>query len=145
MSTVKRELNKRSRIAIGITVFVTAIIVLISGYFVGSGFMTRADVILLDYSVSEDGTEITLHTAVMSSMGYIGRFNDNGGGLKPHYLTFYSTFGGFNSSFGAKDEFKLKVDEHATEIWFNRPDGGYELVLQKDSNTEEWIKPNIKS
>ena len=139
---IKRKLHKRSRIMIGITVFVTAIIVLLSTYFIGSGFMIRTDVALLDYSVSETGTEIILHTAVMSSMGYTRGFDDNGGGVKPHYLTFYSTFGGFNSSLGAKYEFELKVDEHDTEIWFNRADGGYELVLQKDSNTGEWVRPN---
>ena len=28
-----------------------------------------------------------------------------------------------------------------TEIYFNRPDGGYELVLVKEEATGEWIRP----
>lgn len=140
LNAIKRKLNKRSRTIVGITVLVTTVIVLLGSYFIGSGFMTRNDVALLDYSVSEDGTEIIFHTAVMSSMGYTRGFYDNGGGVKPHYLTFYSTFGGFNSSLGAKSDFVLDIDENDTEIWFNRADGGYELVLQKDCNTNEWIR-----
>ena len=104
-------------------------------------FLTRNDVVLLDYSVSEDGTEITLNTTIPTSMGYIRGFKDNGGGVKPHYLTFYSTFGGLNSSFGAKHEFELELDKTDTEIWFNRADGGYELVLQKNEETGEWVRP----
>lgn len=74
-------------------------------------------------------------------MGYIRGFADKGGGVKPHYLTFYATFGGFNSSFGAENQFTLELDENDTEIYFNRADGGYELVLQKDAETGEWVRP----
>lgn len=104
--------------------------------------MKKTDVALGEYSVSEDGTKLTFHTGVMSSMGYIRGFKDNGGGVKPHYLTFYSTFGGLNSSFGAKSEFELELDENDTEIYFGRSDGGYELVLQKDIDTGEWVRAN---
>lgn len=68
-------------------------------------------------------------------------FQDKSGGVKPHYLTFYNTFGGFNSSFGAKDHFVLELNPDDTEIYFNRPNNGYELVLQKDSDTGEWMRP----
>lgn len=74
-------------------------------------------------------------------MGYIRGFKDVGGREKPHYLTFYSTFGGLNSSFGAKNEFILELGENDSEIYFNRKDGGYELVLQKNIETGEWVKP----
>ena len=74
-------------------------------------------------------------------MGYIRGFEDQGGGEKPHYLTFYSTFGGLNSSFGAKHEFELELSEMDTEICFNRPDGGYALVLYKDPGTGVWTRP----
>lgn len=47
------------------------------------------DVVLVDYSVSEDGTEITLDVGIPTSIGYIRGFKDNGGGVKPHYLTFF--------------------------------------------------------
>ena len=95
----------------------------------------------LHYSVAEDGTAITLGVQVSSSMGYVRGFKDNGGGVKPHYLTFYSTFGGLNSSFGTVNAFVLELDPDDTEIYFNRPDNGYELVLIKEEATGEWIRP----
>ena len=128
----------KKNIAISIT---TAVIILTLFILVGTGFNKRMDVELFDYSVSDNGKEMTLKIFIPSSMGYTRGFNDVGGIEKPHYLTFYSTFGGFNSSFGAKSEFILEIDEDDSEIYFNRRDGGYELVLQKNVETGEWIKP----
>lgn len=119
---------------------VAIIVILTASYFVGTGFTKRTDVILTDYSVSEDGTQITLNASVSSSMGYTRGFKNNGGGVKSHYLTFYSTFGGVNSKLGAKNEFVLEVNEDDSEIYFNRAGGGYELVLQKNTETGEWEK-----
>ena len=92
-------------------IMLAVVVVLSSLYFVGTGFFERSDVYLGDYSVSEDGTELTFNASVASSMGFIREYKDNGGGVKPHYLTFYSTFGGLNSSFGAKNEFVLELDK----------------------------------
>ena len=36
-------------------------------------------------------------------MGYVRDYKDEGGGVKPHYLKFYSAWGGMNSAVGAKD------------------------------------------
>lgn len=119
---------------------IAVIVILTASYFVGTGFIERTDVILTDYSVSEDGTQITLNASVSSSMGYIRGFKNNGGGVKSHYLTFYSTFGGLNSKLGAKNEFVLEVNEDDSEIYFNRAGDGYELVLQKNTETGEWEK-----
>ncbi len=130
-------MKKKSIVVITISV----IAVMIMSFFVGTGFTKRVDVVLLDYSVSEDGTKLTFNTGIISSMGYTRGFKDIGGGVKPHYLVFYSSFGGLNSSFGAKSEFELYLDEDDTEIYFNRADGGYELVLQKSTQTGEWEKP----
>lgn len=121
-------------------VIIAAIGILMVSFVIGTGFTKRTDVILTDYSVSEDGTKIILKTSVASSMGYVRGFKNDGGGVKPHYLTFYATFGGLNSTFGAKNEFVLEVDEDDSEIYFNRTDGGYELVLQKDAQTGVWGK-----
>ncbi len=123
-----------------VIIAITAIVVLGLSLLAGSGFRKRPDVVLTDYSVSEDGTKLSFSVGVASSMGYTRGFKDNGGGVKPHYLTFYSTFGGLNSSFGAKSEFELDLAETDTEIWFNRTEGGYELVLQKNAATGEWEK-----
>ena len=120
---------------------VTGLLALTLTLFVGNGFRTRTDVALSGYALSEDGMNMTLHVRVMSSMGYVRSFRDDGGGVKPHYLTFYATFGGLNSSLGAKDEFVLALDKRDTEIYFNRPGGGYELVLQKDGETDQWQRP----
>ena len=128
-------MKNKKLIAISI---VAAIGILTVSFLVGTGFCKRTDVILTEYSVSEDGTEITLKTSFASSMGYIRGYKNNGGGVKSHYLTFYSTFGGLNSTFGAKNEFVLEVDEDDREIYFNRADGGYELVLQKNIETGVW-------
>lgn len=119
----------------------TIIIVLATTFLISTGFHKRTDVVLVDYFVSEDGTAINLGVQVSSSMGYVRGFKNNGGGVKPHYLTFYSTFGGVNSSFGTVNSFTLELEKDDTEIYFNRPDGGYELVLVKDEKTGEWIRP----
>ena len=119
--------------------------VLVATFLISTGFRKRTDVVLVDYSVSEDGTAINLGVQVSSSMGYIRGFKNNGGGVKPHYLIFYSTFGGLNSSLGTVNSFVLELEEDDSEIYFNRPDGGYELVLVKDTKIGEWTKPNEES
>ena len=129
---------KKKRIVL---IALSIIVLLIASFLIGTGFNKRTDVVLANYSVSEDGTTLTFTAAIPTSMGYIRGFKDEGGGVKPHYLTFYSTFGGLNSSFGAKHEFELALDENDTEIYFNRPDGGYALVLQKNPETGEWEWP----
>lgn len=124
-----------------IIVVIAIICILMAGFLVSTGFQKRTDVVLLDYSVSEDGTSITLNVGVPTSAGYIRRFKDNGGGVKPHYLTFYSTFGGINSSLGAKSSYVLEIAPDDTEIYFNRAGDGYEIVLAKDEETDQWLKP----
>ncbi len=119
---------------------ITVIVVLVVVFLIGTGFRKRTDVVLVDYSVSEDGTAISLGVQVSSSIGYVRGFKNNGGGVKPHYLTFYSTFGGLNSSFGTVNSFVLELEADDTEIYFNRPNGGYELVLVKDEETGEWLR-----
>lgn len=122
-------------------IFIVAIIILYFSYNIGTGFSEITNVALLDYSLSEDGDELTFSVSIMSSIGLTRGFKDNGGGVKSHYLKFYSTFGGINSTFGAKHEFVLPIDEDDSEIYFNRANGGYELVLQKDKETGKWEMP----
>ena len=120
-------------------IFITAmIVILIAAFLISTGFIKRTDVVLFDYIVAEDGSAISLDVQVSSSMGHTRGFKDNGGGIKPHYLTFYSTFGGLNSSFGAKNSFILELDDDDTEIYFSRPNGGYELVLIKNVDNGKW-------
>lgn len=118
-----------------------AIWLLTAAFLTGTGLMERTDVVMLDYSLSDDGGQLTFRVGVASSMGYTRGFRDAGGGVRPHYLTFYSTFGGLNSSLGAQSEFTLELGPEDTEIYFCRPGGGYELVLVKDPATEQWVRP----
>ena len=74
-------------------------------------------------------------------MGYTRGFKNKGGGIKSHYLTFYSTFGELNSSFGMEKTFVIEIEDDDTEIYFNRPNGGYELVLFKNTDNGEWERP----
>ena len=128
-----------------ILIILLAVLVAFSAiYFVGTGFIERTDVALGEYSVSEDGTVLTFYAGVMSSMGYIRVYKDEGGGVKDHNITFYSTFGGLNSSFGAKNEFVLELDENDSEIYFKRGNRSYKLVLKKNAETGVWERPDSK-
>ena len=103
---------------------------------VSTGFAEKTDVVLMDYSVSGDETELTM--VVGATEGYIRSYDDKGGGIKPHYITFYSTYGGLNSSIGAIKQIQLELGKDDTEIYFKRSDGGYELVLYKDEESRQW-------
>ena len=115
---------KKKTILISALLVIVFAILLIASHLISNGFTKRTDVVLIGYSVSEDGSKLTFKTAVLSSMGFIRGFEDNGGGAKPHYLTF-----------------ELELAETDTEIYFNRANGDYELVLQKNKDTGEWVKP----
>lgn len=123
-------------------VIILALVVVALGllYFIGTGFMEQTSVVLNDYNVSEDGKEIVFDIALTSSMGYVRDYKDKGGGAEPHYLHFYSAFGGLNSSLDAKNEFVLKLEPNDTEIYFSRGNGEYALVLKKNEQTDTWEK-----
>src|SRR5690554_4473552 len=87
-----------------IIISVLAILVAVA-WIIGSGFIKRADVSLVDYSVSENGSEITLQVSVASSMGYVRGFLNNSKEVEVMEMEFYSAFGGLNGSIGAKNEF----------------------------------------
>ena len=112
-------------------------------YFVGTGLSTNTYVYLADYTLSEDGTEIELHTAVSNSIGYLSSMLPIPSG-NVQYVDFYNTFGGINSTLGAKDKFVIEIDENCKGIYFAREDG-YELVLYFDEETKQWIRPIKKT
>lgn len=72
-------MKKKTIVFVTVAVFMT----LLLSFFVGSGFQKRTDVALYDYSLSENGKELTFFAHVSSSMGYIRGFADKGGGVKP--------------------------------------------------------------
>ena len=122
-------------------IIISTIIALVLIAFVGTGFTKNPNVEIIEYSVKEDGSELNFTIGIPYSIGYTRGYKNKGGGIKPHYLNFNNTFGVINSSWGAKLEYVLELDEDDTEIYFNRKDGGYELVLQKNVETGEWERP----
>lgn len=96
-------------------------------------------VMLLKYSVSEDGSKLNFNVGLMSSMGYIRTLNSRDEGNKK-YITFYSTYG-FNSKIGAKHEFQINLDPSCEEIYFYSGSGEFKLKLYKNNETDVWEKP----
>ena len=126
-------LNKKQTIA------VLLIVILAIGSIIGSGFAKKTDVIIYEYTVTEDGSSVTLVAAPTSAFGRARGFEEeiiDG----EHYLTFYRTFGffGFHAS---EINHVLELSPEDTGIYFNRPDGEFELVLEKDPATGEWTQP----
>lgn len=124
---------------VGIIVLVVLCIIVF--YLIVSGFSIQTSAYITDeFAVAADGSEITFKVGVGSSMGCVRGYKDEGGGVKPHYLKFYSAWGGFNSSIGAKNEYVLKLEPEDTEIFVYHGDGGYVLTLQKDVTSGEWYR-----
>ena len=126
-------LNKKQTIA------VLLVVILALGSLIGSGFAQKDDVVVYEYTVAEDGSSVTLVAAPTSAFGRARGFQEeviDGG----HYLTFYRTFGffGFHAS---EINHVLELSPEDTGIYFNRPDGEFELVLEKDPATGEWTQP----
>ena len=69
--------------------------------FVLPGFQRRTDVYLQDFSVSEDGSAVTVQTFTTGSMGYIRAMEAKQIGDEIH-CSFYRCLGGLNSSLGAE-------------------------------------------
>ena len=121
------------------TIAVLLVVVLALASIIGSGFAKKTDVIVYEYTVAEDGTSVNLVAAPTSAFGRARGFEEevkDGG----HYLTFYRTFGffGFHAS---EINHEVALSEEDTGIYFNRPNGEFELVLEKDPATGDWVQP----
>lgn len=117
-------------------VFVVILLLTVMGILIYSTGGKRTDIILNDYTVSEDGNIMTINVGVASSMGYVRtlRLKDDG---DKKYITFYQTYG-LNSKIGAENEFQIELNPSCKGIYFYRGDTGYELVLEKDDKTQGW-------
>jgi len=132
----------KKKILIGIGIVIALIVSLLVIFFVWSGFTKNPNVEIINYSLNEDGSQLSFTIGIPNSIGYTRGYKNKGGGVKSHYLNFYNTFGTIFVSLGAKFDYVLELDEDDTEIYFNRTDGGYELVLQKNEETGEWERPS---
>lgn len=124
----------RKKIVIVLTIIVTAMIALLSIYFVGSGFNKNSSVYINEYYISEDGREITINIGVASSAGYIRKAAVHQQSDGKLYIDFYSAFGGINGHIGAKTSYTLPLDEDTTIIAIYRNTNYYEEVLCKDAD-----------
>ncbi len=124
----------KKKALIAVVLIIVSIIVL---RFVTNGFTRRLDVIILDYSISQDES-ITIKTALAGSMGYIrdAKTEQNGNKL---YVSFYQTFGPLNSNFGAEDTYTIKPNSKCNEIYFQR-DNDWVCVLNKDELSGQWVQ-----
>lgn len=88
-------------------IFVVMIVILTAAM----GFLClggkRDDVVIEDFSVSADGSEMTVHAGVFSSAGYLRKINVS---YDDHavMVDFYSTFG-INNPVGAEDTFVIPL------------------------------------
>lgn len=108
--------------------------------FILPGFQKRTDVFLQDFSVSEDGTVITVQTFSLGSMGFIRAMETKQIHNELH-CSFYCAFGGLNSSFGAKNRFEIRLEgsaKSAESIYFDRGTSFDQLVLERDAGTGVW-------
>lgn len=117
------------------TIIVIALCVVLLGVALCIMGSERTDVVLLDYTVTEDG--ILLKTGVMSSAGYVRSMSvkEKGGEA---LVTFHSTFG-LNNPAGSKNEFLLEVSPHCESVLFKSGQNSFLRVLGKDQYGS-WIK-----
>lgn len=111
--------------------------------FITPGFQKRTDVYLQDFSVSQDGSAVTVQTFTTGSMGYIRAMETKQVGNEIH-CSFYSCFGGLNSGLGAKSRFEIRLEDSAKSaesIYFDRTYFD-QLVLERDADTGEWASPS---
>lgn len=117
-----------------IFVTVSIVIALICIYLIGSGFTKNSSVYIGEYSVSEDGTEITVNVGVASSAGYIRKVIVHQQEAGKMYIDCYSAFGGINGRIGAKTVFTLSLNDDTNRIAIYRGNNHYEEVLWKDTS-----------
>ncbi|MBQ2865450.1 MAG: hypothetical protein IJE90_02890 [Clostridia bacterium] len=119
-----------------IIIAVTAVIALVALYLIAPGFSKNHCARITDFSVSEDGREMTLTidtvpVGVAKSAPKVRKVKENqqfGGRL---FLDCYSAFGGVYGTWGAKSEYVVELDEETNEICLYN--GAYGSVLKKDS------------
>ena len=130
-----RFLMKKFWVTLSILIVLAAGALLISAG-ISAGFQKRSDVHIADFSVSEDGSVITIKTALSSSMGYIRAIETERVNDEVH-CSFYNCFGGLNFGFGSKNCFEIPVDDSCAGIYFDRGSEGESLVLERDPATNE--------
>lgn len=124
--------KKRKVIFVVMTVILTAAM----GFLCLGG--RRDDVMIEDFSVSADGSEMTLKAGIAGSAGYLRkvkvRYDDE---YKTVLVDFYSTFG-INNPVGAEDTFVIPLKPDSENILFNRGDNYYAAFAKGEDG--QWYK-----
>ena len=119
-------------------IFVVMIVILTAAM----GFLClggkRDDVMIEDFSVSADGSEMTLKAGIAGSAGYLRkakvRYDDE---YKTVLVDFYSTFG-INNPVGAEDTFVIPLKPDSENIFFNRGNDYYAAFAKGEDG--QWYK-----
>lgn len=119
-------------------IFVVMIVILTAAM----GFLClggkRDDVMIEDFSVSADGSEMTLKAGIAGSAGYLRkakvRYDDE---YKTVLVDFYSTFG-INNPVGAEDTFVIPLKPDSENILFNRGNDYYAAFTKGEDG--QWYK-----
>ena len=119
-------------------IFVVMIVILTAAM----GFLClggrRDDVMIEDFSVSADGSEMTLKAGIAGSAGYLRkakvRYDDE---YKTVLVDFYSTFG-INNPVGAEDTFVIPLKPDSENILFNRGNDYYAAFAKEADG--QWYK-----
>ena len=110
-------MDKKTNKKMKILVAAAAVLIVLAVCFLCLGGK-RDDVMIEDFSVSADGSEMTVHAGVFSSAGYLRKINVS---YDDHavMVDFYSTFG-INNPVGAEDTFVIPLKPDSENILFNR-------------------------
>ena len=130
-------MDKKTNKKMKILVAAAAVLIVLAVCFLILGGK-RDDVMIEDFSVSADGSEMTLKAGIAGSAGYLRkakvRYDDE---YKTVLVDFYSTFG-INNPVGAEDTFVIPLKPDSENILFNRGDNYY-AALAKDADGR-WYK-----
>lgn len=130
-------MDKKTNKKMKILVAAAAVLIVLAVCFLILGGK-RDDVMIEDFSVSADGSEMTLKAGIAGSAGYLRkakvRYDDE---YKTVMVDFYSTFG-INNPVGAEDTFVIPLKPDSENILFNRGNNYY-AALAKDADGR-WYK-----
>ena len=126
-----KKINKKMKILVA----AAAVLIVLAVCFLILGGK-RDDVMIEDFSVSADGSEMTVHGGVFSSAGYLRKINVS---YDDHavLVDFYSTFG-INNPVGAEDTFVIPLKPDSENILFNRGNDYYAAFAKGEDG--QWYK-----
>ena len=126
-----KKINKKMKILVA----AAAVLIVLAVCFLILGGK-RDDVMIEDFSVSADGSEMTVHAGVFSSAGYLRKINVS---YDDHavLVDFYSTFG-INNPVGAEDTFVIPLKPDSENKLFNRGNDYYAAFAKGEDG--QWYK-----